>query len=104
MKVRVQTQLFFWVEINNDGGVQPATLGSAYNSFLQADPDTVRDWCGYKASRLDDNETANLYEEVGKEIRKLIRRYGKKQHLESLNPMFLSFIPRRLKRTNHDRP
>jgi hypothetical protein len=100
MKVRVQTQLFFWVEISNDGGVQPATLGSAYDSFRQASHEQIQTWCGYKVKAMDDDESENLYQEVGKEIRKLIRRYGKRQELESLDPMFMSFIPSRLKRRN----
>ena len=38
---------FFAVERRNEdaGGVRPATLGSAMNSFGQADDDTLRQWC-----------------------------------------------------------
>lgn len=89
MKVRIQTQNFFGVEIRNDKGKRPdkalcalpATLGSAYNSYCQADPETLQDWCGY-ASWAPGART--LYKEVGLEIRKLIRKYGKRCELETL--------------------
>ena len=38
---------FFAVEVRNedDGGVSPATLASAFDSFVQAPDDVLSDWC-----------------------------------------------------------
>jgi hypothetical protein len=75
--------LFFMVETRNEGGIQPATLGSAYDSFQQADEGVLLDWCGYKEN-YPDSETTRFCNELGKEIRKLIRKHGKKKQLEYL--------------------
>jgi hypothetical protein len=56
MKLSRDAILFFMVETRNTEGVQPATLGSAYDSFKQ----------------------------LGIELRRLIRKYGKKKELEQL--------------------
>lgn len=73
--------LFFMVETRNEEGIQPATLGSAYDSFQQADEGVLLDWCGYKE---DYPESTRFQNELGKEIRKLIHKYGKKKQLEYL--------------------
>jgi len=75
--------LFFMVETRNEGGTQPATLGSAYDSFLQASNDVLLDWCNYKEN-YPDSESTRFRKELGKEIRKLIRKHGKKKQLEYL--------------------
>lgn len=73
--------LFLNVEIRNEGGVQPATLGSAYDSFKQAPQEVLLDWCGYKNTYPEANRFLN---ELGLELRRLIRKYGKKTKLEQL--------------------
>jgi hypothetical protein len=80
MKLSRDAIMFFGVEIRNEGGVQPATLGSAQDSFLQADEGVLLDFCGYK----NDYPESSFVEELGKEIRKLIRTYGKKYPLDKL--------------------
>ena len=73
--------LFFMVEVRNENGIQPATLGSAYDSFLQAPDDVMLSWCKY-----EDNypEVKRFLYELGIELRRLIRKYGKKKELEQL--------------------
>jgi hypothetical protein len=71
------------VETRNLDGVQPATLGSAYDSFQQAPDDTLLDWCGYKEN-YPRSEMNRFQRELGLEIRFLVRKYGKKKELEYL--------------------
>jgi hypothetical protein len=56
--------LFFMVETRNLDGVQPATLGSAYDSFLQAPNVPLLNWCGYR-SNYPDSETTRFLSELG---------------------------------------
>lgn len=83
MKLSRDAILFFMVEIRNTEGVQPATLGSAYDSFLQAPDDTLLDWCGYRDNYPESEANRFLYE-MGLELRRLIRKYGKKKELKYL--------------------
>jgi len=75
--------LFFMVEVRNVGGVLPATLGSAYDSYQQTYAAILLDWCGYKKSYCY-TMMIRFDRELGKEIRKLIRKYGKKKELETI--------------------
>lgn len=75
--------LFFMVEVRNEGGIQPATLGSAYDSFMQADTGLLLDWCGYKKD-YPRSESNRFQRELGLELRRLIRKCGKKKELEQL--------------------
>jgi hypothetical protein len=84
-KISTQVRLFFGVEIRNEDGVQPATLGSALDSFKQAEDYTVPYWCGYRSDDLDDDEAESIIKEVGIELRRLIQKYGKKKELYLLN-------------------
>jgi hypothetical protein len=91
MKLSRDCVLFFMVEVRNlnfstscrSSGIQPATLGSAYDSFLQAPDDVLLDWCGYKKG-YPRSEVNRFQRELGLEIRRLIRKYGKKKELEYL--------------------
>jgi hypothetical protein len=83
MKLSRDCGLFFMVETRNEDGIQPATLGSAYDSFLQAPDDVLLDWCGYREDYAA-SETTRFIIELGIEIRRLIRKYGKKKELEYL--------------------
>jgi hypothetical protein len=83
MKLSRDCALFFMVETRNLGGTQPATLGSAYDSLLQAPNDSLLNWCGYKED-YPKSESSRFQLELGAEIRKLIRKYGKKKQLEYL--------------------
>lgn len=83
MKLSRDCVLFFMVEVRNLDGVQPATLGSAYDSFLQATDEVLLDWCGYKEG-YPVSEISRFCMELGIEIRRLIRKYGKKKELEYL--------------------
>lgn len=83
MKLSRDAILFFMVETRNEGGTQPATLGSAYGSFLQAPNNVLLDWCGYKDTYPRSEENRFQYE-LGVELRRLIRKHGKKCHLETL--------------------
>jgi len=79
--------MFFNVEIRNDGGIQPATLGSALDSFNQADTEILRVWCGYGSdffNHYPDDLVIRFVKELKQEINRLIRRHGKKKTLESL--------------------
>lgn len=82
--------LFFMVETRNLDGVQPATLGSAYDSYLRAPASALLSWCGYKKnypganSNSVSSETKRFIEELGIELRRLIRKHGKKIELEIL--------------------
>lgn len=84
--------LFFMVETRNLDGAQPSTLGSAYDSYLQAPASTLLSWCGYKKnypgansnSNSVSSETKRFIEELGMELRRLIRKHGKKIELEIL--------------------
>ena len=59
---------FFAVEIRNEdqGGIRPATLGSALESWQQAPEDIRKSWCHYKV---------NL-KKVGEELKYLVQTYG----------------------------
>lgn len=83
MKLSRDVILFFMVEVRNEGGVLPATLGSAYDSFRQAPEAVLLSWCGYRDD-YPQSETQRLIREMGVELRRLIRKYGKKQELENL--------------------
>jgi len=75
--------LFLMVEIRNIDGIQPATLGSAYDSFRQTPIDILLSYCGYKATYQ--MEFANRLEnELELELRRLIKKYGKKKNLETV--------------------
>jgi len=82
-KLSRDARMFFGVEIRNVSGVQPATLGSAYDSHQQAPMDVMKSWCCY-----DDFyplvETKEMIDDLGVELRRLIRKYGKRQSLETL--------------------
>jgi hypothetical protein len=75
--------LFLMVETRNEGGTQPATLGSAYDSFMQTDSGVLLSWCGYKDS-YPFSETTRFQKELGLELRRLIRKHGKKCLLETV--------------------
>jgi len=83
MKLSRDCVLFFMVEVRNEDGVQPATLGSAYDFFYQAPDDILLDWCGYRED-YPASETTRFIVELGIEIRRLIRKHGKKIELEQL--------------------
>ena len=77
--------MFFGVEYRNTEGmnndiVKPATLGSAYDSFLQAPDEVLCQWCGYNKKYP---YSPRLFEELGLELRRLIRKHGKKTELRS---------------------
>jgi hypothetical protein len=74
---------FCMVETRNEGGTQPATLGSAYDSFLQADTVVLLNWCGYH-EEYPESEATRFRRELGLELRALIRKYGKKCLLETI--------------------
>jgi hypothetical protein len=76
-KIRVSKPLqkFFAAEIRNEdeGGIRPATLGNALDSWVQAPDDIREQWTGLR--------------QVGKverELRNLIKRYGPDVELASL--------------------
>ena len=73
--------LFLNVEIRNEGGVQPATLGSAYDSLRQAPVDRLLTWCEYGDKY---SEATRFCTELGLELKGLIRKHGKKTKLEQL--------------------
>jgi hypothetical protein len=73
--------LFLMVEVRNEGGVQPATLGSAYDSFKQAPVDRLLAWCEYNDKY---SEAERFCTELGLELIKLMRKHGKKTKLEQL--------------------
>lgn len=79
MNISRDAILFFMVEVHNEGGVQPATLGSAYDSYRQADRGVLLDWCGYMRGYT---EASRFCEELGIELRRLIRKYGRGINLE----------------------
>ena len=83
MKLSRDCVLFFMVETQNTGGVQPATLGSAYDSFQQAPVNVLLDWCGYKED-YPRSESNRFQQELGLELRRLVHNYGKKKELEYL--------------------
>ena len=75
--------LFLMVETRNINGVQPATLGSAYDSFMQADTEVLLSWCGYNKNYQ--KQFSNRFErELGLELRRLIRKHGRKALLENI--------------------
>ena len=82
-KLSRDVSLFFMVEVRNIGGVQPATLGSAYDSYNQADTATLLDWCGYKDD-YQESVATRFSNELGLELRRLIWKHGKKIELEQL--------------------
>jgi len=83
MKISRDAALFFMVETRNEGGVQPATLDSAYDSYRQANEGTLLDWCGYR-DNYPDSEATRFRNELGMEIRRLIREHGKRCELETV--------------------
>jgi hypothetical protein len=72
---------FFGVEIRNIGGVQPATLSSALDSWRQADDGTRESWSGTSG------KPKILFSLINTEIRKLITRYGRNMELQTLIDM-----------------
>jgi hypothetical protein len=70
------------VEIRNEDndGTSPATLGSTYDSFMQTPPNVLHDWLGYKKNYP---YSPRLMNELGMELRRLIRKHGKKTKLIS---------------------
>jgi len=76
---------FFQVEIRNenDGGVSPATLNSAYHTFIQSPNDVLLQWCGYRDDYGDTHECERFHTELGNEIRRLMRHYGKRYELQN---------------------
>jgi hypothetical protein len=91
IKISRDAIMFFNVELRNDGGTQPATLGSAYDTFNQKPINVGLDWCGYKPSYLNATSwgvkgslAVRFNDELGIELRRLIRHYGKKHALVEL--------------------
>lgn len=80
-------QRFFAVEIRNMQGVQPATLGSALDSLLQADTDTIRQWCAppglWRYTSVRDLPAVDRAA-IEDEIRALVRSRGADTELEVL--------------------
>ena len=72
--------MLFETEIRNEdrGGETPSTIGSAYDSFLQAPGEVITSWLGYKKT-YPYAPRANT--ELGIELRRLIRKHGKKTKL-----------------------
>ncbi len=68
---------FFWVEIRNEkmGGVSPATLRSATDSFSQAPLDVLSDWC-----KIDMRESDR--DRLESELVRLVGDYSPDTHLE----------------------
>lgn len=73
-KIRVSAPLkrFFEVEIRNEdkGGVRPARLGSAKESWIQAPDDIRAGWCGFAG------KIAAKLAKVDRELDALIGEYG----------------------------
>ena len=74
---------FFEVEIRNEqnGGISPATLGSAYDSLNQAPADVIVEWCNDDTVR--DPETVA---DFVMSIKIMCQRFGTFNTLESLLP------------------
>ena len=70
---------FFQVEIRNEeeGGVSPATLASAYDSFWQAPDDVMADWCGLDEAKYHGDE-------IEAELKRLIAAHGEEYELDDL--------------------
>jgi len=85
MKYRLSRDaaLFLMVEIRNINGVQPATLGSAYDSFRQANTEVLLSWCGYNKN-YQIQFSNRFVRELGLELRRLIRKHGRKALLENI--------------------
>jgi hypothetical protein len=68
ISVKDALKSFFECEVRNedDGGVSPATLGSAMDSWVQAPDDVLEDWCGGKTDLAG----------VKKALQALIKKYG----------------------------
>lgn len=81
-KIRVSTPLkrFFEVEIRNEdaGGVRPACLGSAKDSWDQAPADVRAEWCGFTG------RVAPKLAKVEKELDALIAEYGPDLPLDAI--------------------
>ena len=82
-KLSRDVRLFFGVEIRNVSGIQPATLGSSYDSYQQAPVDTMKSWCGYH-DFYPLVEAKEMIADLGIELRRLIRIYGNRKTLEAL--------------------
>jgi hypothetical protein len=67
---------FFAVELRNEdqGGIRPATLGSALGSWQQAPEDVLKQWCHYEVN-LD---------KVEEELKLLIEIHGEDANLMQL--------------------
>jgi len=88
VKISRDAIVFFCVELRNDPPPL-ATLGTAYDSYRQASPALLLEWCGYRKDypRLTWGQgdiTERFNDELGLELRRLIRLYGKKQPLIEL--------------------
>jgi len=77
---------FLGVEIRNAGGVQPATLSSAQESFDQAPDETlILDWCGYRSiPAVNPDKYAAIRKHLRIELQLLVHRYGGNARLEDL--------------------
>jgi hypothetical protein len=76
-KISRDALMLMEVELRNEGGTQPPTLGSTYESFIQAPTNVLLSWMGYKEEYA---YSPRLLKELGIELRRLIRKYGKKAH------------------------
>lgn len=83
-RVRISAPLkrFFEVEIRNekDGGVQPASIGSAKDSWLQAPQDIRAAWCGFAANP----KLGGKLSKVEQELDSLIAEYGRNVPLTTI--------------------
>lgn len=75
--------MYFKATINKDSVL--STLGSAYDRyFKQTSPILLLSRCGYNLKSYPLDMSNRLYQEIGLELRKLIRVYGKKKTILSL--------------------
>jgi len=67
---------FFWVEIRNEeqGGISPATLYSALDSWEQAPQDVLESWTETEGKEETDY--------IKKELKSLIKKHSGKTELE----------------------
>jgi hypothetical protein len=69
---------FFAVELRNEdqGGIRPATLGSALESWVQAPDDIKRQWCHYKVDLAKVETELNLLIEIHGEDANLMQLFA----------------------------
>jgi hypothetical protein len=86
-QISVELQNFFGAETRNenDGGVRPATLGSAKCSWNQAPADVKTDWCGLSQQQFQTGELVKRLDAITSEFSHLIERFGPERELASLD-------------------